>query len=86
VVGAYGDKNYIYFYGDNAKASLNLTTRKMDNFIIDCGSWGTGIDGSFDTGSVITGQLAAIAHSGDIEDLLQGNASNPVIIISGGQA
>lgn len=86
VVGAYGDKNYIYFYGDNAKASLNLTTRKMDNFIIDCGSWGTGIDGSFDTGSVITGQLAAIAYSGDIEDLLQGNASNPVIIISGGQA
>lgn len=86
VVGAYGNKDCIYFYGDGAKSSLNLTTRKIDNFIVDCGSWGTSVDGSFDIGSVITGQLAAIAYSGDIEDLLQGNASNPVIIISGGQA
>ena len=87
VVGAHTGKNLIVFPGEGVeKATLDLSTRGLDGFIVDCGSWGTTIDGSFDIGSVITGQLAAIAYSGDIEDLLQGNASNPVIIISGGQA
>lgn len=74
-IDSYNNRDRVYF---------NSTF--ITQAIIDCGSWGTGTNGEFAPGTIITGGLASVAYTSDIGDLLQTSSSNPVIIITGGNA
>ena len=74
---------FLHFFHKN---KVYFNSNYITQAIIDCGSWGSGTNGEFAPGTIITGELAHVAYTSDIGDLLQTSSSNPVIIITGGGA
>ena len=86
-IGTYGERNTIYFVGENNQQRIvNISTGAISNFVLDGGSWdGTpgGIIPGGGSGDVPSG-LARIAYTGEVVDLEQDRTD--IIIISGGSS
>ena len=75
IVSQYQNRSIINFVGTkneiNLSAQLDLSTMGISGFIVDCGSWDGTSGGIIPGTGEYSGELAAIAYTGEIGDLEQ---------------